>query len=76
MVILLRSPSGWNEVIKKILSDNGIPVYVESKSGYFTSYEVSVQSSRHKQMSNSPETVNKYFITEAEGLKWFEENGF
>ena len=25
MVILLRSPSGWNEVLKKVLADHGIP---------------------------------------------------
>ena len=42
IVILLRSPSGWVDVLKKGLSDNGIPAYMESKSGYFTSYEVSV----------------------------------
>ncbi|MCR5155970.1 MAG: helicase-exonuclease AddAB subunit AddA [Butyrivibrio sp.] len=42
IVILFRSPSGWVDILKKGLSDNGIPAYMESKSGYFTSYEVSV----------------------------------
>ncbi|WP_024867195.1 helicase-exonuclease AddAB subunit AddA [Butyrivibrio sp. FCS014] len=42
IVILFRSPSGWVDVLKKGLSNNGIPAYMESKSGYFTSYEVSV----------------------------------
>lgn len=45
--------------------------YIEGNS-----YEVSVQSSKHKQMSNTPETINKYFLTAAEGDKWFKENGF
>lgn len=45
--------------------------YIEGNS-----YEVSVQASRHKKKSESPETVNKYFTIEEEGLSWFEEFGF
>lgn len=44
--------------------------YIEGNS-----YEVSVQSSKHKEMSQTPGTVNKYFITKDEGLAWFSENG-
>ncbi len=42
IVILLRSLSGWDDVFKKILEDQGIPTYIESKSGYFEAYEVAV----------------------------------
>ncbi len=42
IVILLRSLSGWDETFKKVLADQGIPAYVESKSGYFDAYEISV----------------------------------
>lgn len=45
--------------------------YIEGNS-----YEVSVQSFKHKQMSKTIVTVNKYFPTKLEGLAWFEENGF
>ncbi len=45
--------------------------YIEGNS-----YEVSVQSYKHKQMSNTPRTENRYFPTKYEGLKWFEEKGF
>lgn len=45
--------------------------YIEGNS-----YEVSVQASKHKKRSESPETVNKYFAIEEEGLHWFEEFGF
>ena len=45
--------------------------YIEGNS-----YEVSVQSYKHKQMSNTPLTQNRYFPTQYEGLKWFEEMGF
>lgn len=39
-VILLRTASGWDEVFKKVLEDNGIPVYVTSRTGYFAATEV------------------------------------
>ena len=69
------SPKGSGQYVKlhETLAHAGCKciAYIEGNS-----YEVSVQSSKHKKMSNSPETENKYFITEAEGLKWFEEKGF
>ena len=40
MVILLRSNQGWDDVFKKVLNDRGIPVYTESKTGYFAADEV------------------------------------
>ena len=40
MVILLRSLSGWDDVFKQVLEDQGIPVYIESKSGYFDAGEI------------------------------------
>ena len=35
MVILLRTTSGWDEEFKKVLEQQGIPVYITSKTGYF-----------------------------------------
>lgn len=40
IVILLRAQSGWDVVFKKELEDRGIPVYVESRTGYFSAIEV------------------------------------
>ncbi len=40
MVILLRSNSGWDEEFKRVLEDEGIPVYITSKTGYFAATEV------------------------------------
>uniref|UniRef100_UPI0040567F03 helicase-exonuclease AddAB subunit AddA n=1 Tax=Acetatifactor sp. TaxID=1872090 RepID=UPI0040567F03 len=40
MVILLRTNSGWDEVFKKVLEEEGIPVYITSKTGYFGATEV------------------------------------
>ncbi|MBQ7360081.1 MAG: helicase-exonuclease AddAB subunit AddA [Lachnospiraceae bacterium] len=40
MVILLRSNSGWDDVFKKVLEAEGIPVYAASKTGYFATTEI------------------------------------
>ena len=40
IVILLRSPSGWDETFKKVLESCGIPVYITSRTGYFAATEV------------------------------------
>ena len=40
MVILLRTTSGWDEEFKKILEQQGIPVYITSKTGSFGALEV------------------------------------
>ena len=40
MVILLRTTSGWDEEFKKTLEQQGISVYITSKTGYFGALEV------------------------------------
>lgn len=40
MVILLRTNSGWDEVFQEELEKEGIPVYITSKTGYFSATEV------------------------------------
>ena len=40
MVILLRTNSGWDEEFKAVLEEEGIPVYITSKTGYFSAMEV------------------------------------
>ena len=42
IVILLRAPSGWDETFKEILERQGIPTYVDSKSGYLDASEVAI----------------------------------
>ena len=68
------SPKGSGQYVElhKTLAAAGCKciAYIEGNS-----YEVSVQSYKHKQMSQTPETINKYFQTKDEGLKWLEENG-
>ncbi|MDE6386470.1 MAG: helicase-exonuclease AddAB subunit AddA [Lachnospiraceae bacterium] len=40
VVILLRTVSGWDEVFKRILEEEGIPVHMTSRTGYFAASEV------------------------------------
>ncbi len=40
IVILLRTNSGWDEEFKRVLEQEGIPVYIESKTGYFSTTEI------------------------------------
>lgn len=68
------SPKGSTRYVElhKTLEAKGCKyiAYIEGNS-----YEVSVQSYKHKQMSQTPGTINKYFATKDEGLAWFAENG-
>lgn len=40
IVVLLRSLSGWAEPFTEVLGRQGIPAYVESRTGYFNTIEV------------------------------------
>ncbi len=40
MVILLRTNSGWDEEFKEVLEEEGIPVHITSRTGYFGATEV------------------------------------
>ena len=40
IVVLLRSGSGWNEDFREVFERQGIPYYIESKTGYFSSLAI------------------------------------
>lgn len=40
IVILLRTTLSWDDTFRKILESEGIPAYVESRTGYFAAIEV------------------------------------
>lgn len=40
IVILLRSPAGWAETYQRVFEEEGIPLIVASKTGYFSAGEV------------------------------------
>ena len=40
IVVLLRTNSGWDEEFRKVFSEEGIPSYITSKTGYFKTTEI------------------------------------
>ena len=40
IVVLLRSGKGWNEDFRDVFERQGIPYYIESKTGYFSAKEI------------------------------------
>ena len=40
MVILLRTVSGWGEILEEVLLEEGIPAHGDSQKGYFSTIEV------------------------------------
>ena len=39
-MILLRTMSGWSDVFLEELKNQGIPVYTETRTGYFSTFEI------------------------------------
>lgn len=52
MVILLRANAGWDEVFRKELKKMGIPVLVETKTGYFSAEEIKTLMQYLKVLNN------------------------
>ncbi len=42
IAVLLRTVSGWSDLFAETFTDKGIPVYMESGSGYFSSMEIRI----------------------------------
>lgn len=40
IAILLRTMSGWSDTYLEVLKNAGIPVYTDTRSGYFSTYEI------------------------------------
>ena len=57
IVILFRSPSAFAESYGKVLENMGIPVYVGTRSGYFSTREVQVVLSLLKIIDNSSQDI-------------------
>ena len=69
MVILLRTTSGWDEEFKKILEQQGIPVYITSKTGYFGALEVQ-ELLQFLRVLDNPETGYPTVWRDAVRLRW------
>ncbi len=57
IVILLRTNSGWDEVFKGVLEEEGIPVYITSKTGYFAASEIQELLSLLRVLNNPAQDI-------------------
>ncbi len=57
IVILLRSPGGWADVIASVLNADGIPAHSVSSTGYFSSVEVQTVLSMLRILDNPRQDI-------------------
>ena len=62
IVILLRTNSGWDEEFKEVLEEEGIPVYITSKTGYFSATEVQELLSFLRVLDNPTQDIPLYGV--------------
>lgn len=60
IVILLRSTKGWDQVFKDALESQGIPAYINLKTGYFSTNEVSTLLEFLKVVDNPCQDIPLY----------------
>lgn len=58
IVIIMRSIKSWGEPFREILENNGIPVYLDSTSGYFETLEVALVIDLLKAIDNINEDIS------------------
>ncbi len=62
IVILFRSTSGWDDTFRQVLTEYGIPVYVNSKTGYFSALEVSTILSLLRVLDNPRQDIPLFAV--------------
>ena len=74
MVILLRTTSGWDEEFKKILEQQGIPVYITSKTGYFGALEVQELLQFLRVLDNPRQDIPLFGVLKSEAAGFSDED--
>jgi len=62
VVILLRSGSGYDEVFKRVLEEQEIPCFIESKTGYFQTKEVNTILQVLQVLNNPLQDISFYGV--------------
>lgn len=60
IVILLRTNAGWDDTFKRILERFGIPAYIASKTGYFSTNEIRVVMNFLRVLDNPKQDIPLY----------------
>ena len=65
IVILLRTNSGWDEEFKQILTLEGIPAYITSRTGYFSAVEIKTTLNYLKILDNPLQDIPLYGVLQS-----------
>ena len=60
IVILLRTNAGWDDEFKRIFEQEGIPAYIASKTGYFSTNEIRVVMNFLRILDNPKQDIPLY----------------
>ena len=62
IVILLRSTVGWNEDLRAVFEQEGIPAYADSRGGYFAAEEIRTLISMLRVLDNPRQDIPLYSV--------------
>ena len=62
IVILLRSGAGWNEDFRDVFEKQGIPYYIESRTGYFSASEIQAALQMIRVLDNPRQDIPLYGV--------------
>ena len=62
MVVLLRSGTNWNEDFREVFEKEGIPYYIESKTGYFSAKEIQTVLEMIRVLDNPRQDIPLYGV--------------
>lgn len=73
IVVLLRTNAGWDEPFKRALNEQGIPVYIASKTGYFSAVEVQTVLQFLRVVDNPLQDIPLFGVLKAPFVRFSEE---
>lgn len=62
IVVLLRSGAGWNEDFRDVFERQGVPYYIESKTGYFSATEIQSVLDMMRVLDNPRQDIPLYGV--------------
>ena len=62
IVVLLRSGAGWNEDFRDVFERQGVPYYIESKTGYFSASEIQSVLEMMRVLDNPMQDIPLYGV--------------
>lgn len=74
IVILLRTNAGWDEEFKKAFDQEGIPAFIESKTGYFATQEIRMLLNFLKVLNNPKQDIPLFGVMKSDFADFSEDD--